>query len=142
MDSFKAVEKMEKEHPESLKVLEKVPIRYEYNNDGHHLMCQRPLVVRDVHNDRLSVFYAPPFQGRQPLHSLTQDYYQAIHVFENIINDPSMIYKTRLNAGDMVIFDNRRVLHGREHFDAASGNRHLKGTYVCGDSFLDKVHCL
>jgi len=36
----------------------------------------------------------------------------------------------RLMAGEMVVFDNRRVLHGREAFEQGSGKRHLHGCYV------------
>jgi gamma-butyrobetaine dioxygenase len=35
-----------------------------------------------------------------------------------------------LEAGDMMCFDNRRVLHGRTSFDPASGGRWLRGCYM------------
>jgi gamma-butyrobetaine dioxygenase len=33
----------------------------------------------------------------------------------------------KLAAGQMVAFDNRRVLHGREAFDPSTGRRFLQG---------------
>lgn len=35
-----------------------------------------------------------------------------------------------LGEGEMIAFDNRRVLHGRDAFDPATGRRHLRGCYV------------
>ena len=32
--------------------------------------------------------------------------------------------------GDLMLFDNRRILHGREAFDAAEGRRWLRGCYL------------
>ena len=36
----------------------------------------------------------------------------------------------KLRAGDMMCFDNRRVLHGRTSFDPTSGGRWLRGCYM------------
>jgi gamma-butyrobetaine dioxygenase len=36
----------------------------------------------------------------------------------------------KLEAGDMICIDNRRVLHGRTSFDPASGGRWLRGCYM------------
>jgi gamma-butyrobetaine dioxygenase len=35
-----------------------------------------------------------------------------------------------LKNGEMVVFDNQRVLHGRAAFDPSSGSRHLRGFYI------------
>ncbi|MEO0368628.1 MAG: TauD/TfdA family dioxygenase [Pseudomonadota bacterium] len=36
----------------------------------------------------------------------------------------------QLQPGEMVIFDNLRVMHGRESFDPTTGDRHLRGYYI------------
>jgi gamma-butyrobetaine dioxygenase len=41
---------------------------------------------------------------------------------------------TRLNDGDLVVFDNRRILHGRTGFASARHPRHLQGCYLTRDS--------
>ena len=35
-----------------------------------------------------------------------------------------------LRAGELVMFDNCRLLHGRTGFDVADGLRHLQGCYI------------
>lgn len=44
--------------------------------------------------------------------------------------DPAYGIALKLAGGEMVVFDNRRVLHGREAFDPSTGFRHLHGCYV------------
>jgi len=39
-----------------------------------------------------------------------------------------------LRPGDLVLFDNLRVLHGRTAFASARHARHLQGCYVTRDS--------
>jgi len=47
-----------------------------------------------------------------------------------------------MQEGDCVIFNNRRVLHGRREFDAKEGERWLKGTYVDTDVFMSRWRVL
>ena len=44
--------------------------------------------------------------------------------------------------GDLVIFDNRRILHGRAAFDDASGERALKGCYMEREEVLSRIRVL
>jgi gamma-butyrobetaine dioxygenase len=48
----------------------------------------------------------------------------------------------RLRAGDMWVFDNRRVLHSRTKFDPSSGKRHLQGCYVDRDELMSRGRVL
>lgn len=47
-----------------------------------------------------------------------------------------------LGAGEMVVFDNRRVLHGRDAFDPQSGSRYLHGCYVDRGEFESRLRVL
>jgi len=44
-----------------------------------------------------------------------------------------------LTVGEMVVFDNRRVSHGREQFDPQSGLRYLHGCYVDRGEFESRL---
>ena len=48
----------------------------------------------------------------------------------------------RLRAGEVLCFDNRRVLHGRSAFDPSSGRRHLQGCYVDRDMVQSRLRAL
>ncbi|SDF47246.1 TauD/TfdA family dioxygenase [Limimaricola pyoseonensis] len=61
---------------------------------------------------------------------LMPDYYAAYRRFMQMTRDPAYAVTLKLKAGEMVVFDNRRVLHGRTAFDPSTGFRHLHGCYV------------
>jgi gamma-butyrobetaine dioxygenase len=51
------------------------------------------------------------------------DLYQRLHV-------PAARLQRKLAPGEMVMFDNRRVLHGRSAYGGAGGRRWLQGCYA------------
>jgi gamma-butyrobetaine dioxygenase len=57
-------------------------------------------------------------------------WYRAYRAFMRLTRDPAFRLSFRMAAGEMTAFDNRRILHGREAFNPATGNRHLHGCYV------------
>ncbi|KAJ3325114.1 hypothetical protein HDV06_004870 [Boothiomyces sp. JEL0866] len=135
LDLFKVVEDLKRDHPKQFKVLTEFPVRFLYENDGHHMDFNRPTINIDV-NDGYNIYYSPPFQG--PLHGPPEkvdEFYEAFALLERKINQRDGLYEYLLKEGDLVIFANRRVLHGRDKFDPLSGNRWLKGTYVGFDEF-------
>ncbi len=57
-------------------------------------------------------------------------WYRAYRAYMRLTRDPAFRLSFRMAAGEMTAFDNRRMLHGREAFNPATGNRHLHGCYV------------
>ena len=67
--------------------------------------------------------------------------YAATAAFGSMANSPEFAFKFRLNAGDVLIIDNKRTLHGRTAYAAGAG-RFLQGCYIDADqprSTLDSV---
>ena len=58
------------------------------------------------------------------------------------LREPRFEMRLRLEPGQMLTFDNRRVLHGRTAFDPNSGPRHLQGTYLDRDLVLSRLRVL
>ncbi|KAI9104996.1 hypothetical protein DFS34DRAFT_605415 [Phlyctochytrium arcticum] len=141
LDSFKAVQILKETDPDAYRTLTTCPVTFHYVNDGHKMHFRRPSIVENDYNEPLMVYYAPPFQGPLEISDSKQleAFYRAFAKFDEILRDPKLIYQTLLEPGDCVVFANRRVLHGRQEFDAQSGDRHLKGTYVDWDDFKDKL---
>ncbi|KAJ3414075.1 hypothetical protein HDV05_007109 [Chytridiales sp. JEL 0842] len=143
LDSFQAVDILRETSPQDFEVLTKVPVTFHYRNDGHIMKYRRPTIVTNDANEPLKVYYAPPFQGPMDVEEeQTVPFYRAFQKFSDILRDPSLTYRTLLKSGDLVLFHNRRVLHGRDEFDAQSGERHYKGTYIDIDMFNDKLATL
>ena len=50
--------------------------------------------------------------------------------------------RTPFSPGDLILFDNRRMLHGRAAFDPQSGVRRLEGCYLDRDEILSRLRVL
>jgi gamma-butyrobetaine dioxygenase len=69
-------------------------------------------------------------------------FYRAYRLFMRMLRDPLYARTFRLAAGEMVVFDNRRVLHGREAFDPSTGFRFLEGCYVDRGEVFSRIRVL
>jgi gamma-butyrobetaine dioxygenase len=67
-------------------------------------------------------------------------YYAAYRQLSELLREPSRSVVCRLQPGDLVLFDNTRILHGRTAF--AIGNRHLQGCYLDADGLYSSLAVL
>lgn len=63
------------------------------------------------------------------------DFYGAWRAFVELLESPDHSVEFTLQPGQVVLFDNRRIVHGRGAFPP-DGDRHLQGTYID----IDEVH--
>lgn len=70
------------------------------------------------------------------------DLLDAMREFSSLVESEENLYEYRLQEGECVIFNNRRVLHGRRQFDTTAGSRWLKGAYIDTDVFMSKYRVL
>ena len=73
---------------------------------------------------------------------LMDDFYRAYRKFASLLNNNQYLIKFKLEAGDILCFNNRRILHGRTKFDPNSGHRHLQGYYIDRDEILSRLNFL
>jgi len=150
-DSYNALLKLRPAHIEALNELR---INFKYDNDGHQYSRTAPFVERrrdhePISRDNIRVInHSPPFQGPLPieLYSKTDNelhtLMDALKAFTEATESAENLFEYRYEAGDCVIFNNRRVLHGRREFDPESGERWLKGCYVDSDVFNSRRRVL
>lgn len=58
------------------------------------------------------------------------DFYPALCRFWGLLRQPKYLLRFSLRPGECIVFDNHRVVHGREGYTATSGDRYLRGTYL------------
>ena len=68
--------------------------------------------------------------------------YRAARRFHELAADTRFEIRYPFSPGDLVGFDNRRTLHGRDAFDPGAGFRHLRGTYVDHDEVYSRLRVL
>lgn len=129
----------------SLQPLRSMNLRYHYNKNNHAYKQQRPLL--SVYGDGIErpnalsgVWWSPPFQA--PSKGASMDmatWIPPARLFEELINHESAVYTQKMEPGECVLFDNRRVLHGRTAFDAAGGSRWLRGAYIDKEDYFSRM---
>ena len=67
-------------------------------------------------------------------------FYEAYRFFYSLLHNKKYLVEFKLSKGDLLCFDNRRVLHGRTSFDTHSGNRHLQGYYIEREEIISKLN--
>jgi gamma-butyrobetaine dioxygenase len=93
----------------------------------------QPLTLRAFHPVRGFPDMAPEDQPRA---------YAALRRFSEVAASPPFQVCYAFRPGDLVAFDNRRVLHGRTAIDEAGGSRVLHGTYIDHDEVYSRLRVL
>ena len=68
-------------------------------------------------------------------------YYRAYSEFRTLLLGDAFRVDLTLRAGDVMIMNNRRILHGRTAFNP-TGERHLRGAYCDFDGIASKARAL
>jgi gamma-butyrobetaine dioxygenase len=134
VDSLAVAEQVRREDPEGFALLSRIPVRFEYRDATTQLVSVKPMIELDGQGQMTGVHYSPRLDDI-PLMSQedTRRYHIARKRLGLLFEDPKYELRIRLNAGEMMMFDNNRVLHGRTSFDPAEGHRQLQGCYVDRD---------
>ena len=61
--------------------------------------------------------------------SFLDRYYPRSAASAGCCNPKKYLMRFRLNAGECIVFDNHRIVHGREAYSATGGERYLRGCY-------------
>lgn len=68
-----------------------------------------------------------------------EDWYRALHRFCRTAYRSDHLYQFKLNPGEILAFNNIRILHGRTAF---KGQRHVEGAYLDWDEVRSRIRTL
>jgi gamma-butyrobetaine dioxygenase len=68
--------------------------------------------------------------------------YAALRRFGEVAGSDEFQMRYAFRPGDLVVFDNRRILHGRGPIEVAGGERVLHGTYIDHDEIYSRLRVL
>lgn len=142
VDGFKAAEQLKIKYPEYFDLLANNKIPFRFHDESCDIREMRPIisVVDGEVNEIIFNAHIASIFNFAP--DLMEDFYLAYRAFIKILNAKENKIKFKLESGQMVVFDNRRVLHGREEFDPQTGARHLRGCYIDRTEFKSKYRLL
>lgn len=142
-DGFALAEDLRAADPKAFELLSTVGIPFRFHDADTDIRVHRP-VIRLDRDGKLSELswnaHIASFFDMEP--EVIEPYYRAYQRFMRMTQDPGYRVDLKLEAGEMVVFDNRRVLHGRAAFDPSTGHRHLHGCYVDRVEFDSRLRVL
>ena len=142
-DGFKVAQDIEREFPEQYKTLTSTKWCYANRAGPKDYRWEAPTIGLDDEGKLLEIRMLP--FSRAPLQGSFEDIhkaYAALRCYMEKANSPDYQMRFSFQAGDLIIFDNRRILHGRAEFFPTTGDRSLRGTYLDRDDIFSKIRQL
>ena len=122
--------------PQSFYLLSTIAVHFHRKQKAFQSVHVGPIIETDadgIKQVRHSYFTLAPF--RLPFW-LTTAYYKAYRQYASILYDTQSQYRVQLERGDLVLYDNYKMLHAREAF---TGPRHLRGVYFRSNDVWKKL---
>jgi gamma-butyrobetaine dioxygenase len=131
VDGLAVAEALRAEAPEAFAVLSRIQVRFRYIDAGVELVAAEPLIACDADGRFTAIHFSPrlDFVPLLPRAELSA-FYRARRMLDGMLRSDRFALRFKLDDGNLMMFDNRRLLHGRTDFDPAEGPRHLQGCYI------------
>jgi gamma-butyrobetaine dioxygenase len=142
-DGFRVAEDLRVEDPAAFALLCEQPLEFRFHDAVCDIRYSAPTLQIDQHgrlqrirfNNWLRAATGVPAERAGPV-------YRALGLLWRMLRDPRYRLRLRLEPGDLIAYDNNRVLHGRESFDGGSGERHLQGCYLNAEDVASRLRVL
>ncbi|MGX9119096.1 TauD/TfdA family dioxygenase [Mesorhizobium sp. BHbsci] len=127
-DGFAVVAALQAEDPEAYRLLCEVEIPYRFHDENYDLRGRFAVIVARRNGEVTELRFNAHLVDVIDLPSdICAPFYAAYRKLMMMIRSSRFQIAYRLEAGEMAVFDNRRVLHGRQSFNPNTGRRHLRG---------------
>jgi alpha-ketoglutarate-dependent taurine dioxygenase len=139
-DGFAIAAQLRQEDPTAFEILARTAVPFAYRSKNAALSAERPLIQLSCRGEVVAVHYNN--RSIQPLPfaaAAAERYYAAYRRLAMLLREPRFMLRFMLRAGDLVVFDNQRILHGRTGFASARHPRHLQGCYLTRDSVFSRA---
>ena len=135
VDGFNIAKVIKNDDKNLFDLMSRIEVPGKYIGDGVMLEAKRPIFRLD--NDKLiqvsfNNYDRTEFRMDE---SLTVKFYEAIKKFDNLANSKEFQWRHILKPGELLIFNNWRILHGRGSF---KGKRKMAGCYINMEDFSSR----
>lgn len=142
-DGFAMAEDLRIEDQDAFQLLCDIAIPFRFHDKSADIRVYKPVITLGSKGEVIEIRYNAHLAGIFDMSAeIMPAYYRAYRAYMAKTRDPKYRLTLKLKAGEMVVFDNRRVLHGREAFDPSTGFRHLHGCYVDRGEFFSRLRLL
>ena len=130
-DGFRICADFEKESPAEFELLKSVSIPWRFFDDNNDIRRHRPIISQRVDGSFDYFVFNTRIANLPDMNSTSlYDFYCAYQKLMIRVRSEQYAIHHALAPGEMVAFDNSRVLHGRAAFDPNSGERRFCGYYL------------
>lgn len=142
-DGYAIAEDLRTSDPEAFDLLAKVSVPFRFHDGDTDIRNRKKVINLDEDGQIIEICFNAHLADIFDLEpALMARYYAAYRKFMMMTRSENYLVTLKLKGGEMVVFDNRRVLHGREAFDPQTGFRHLHGCYVDRGEFESRLRVL
>lgn len=143
LDGFAVAETLRECHPDTFATLTRVRWCFANTAQTTDYVWYSPMIRLDECGELMEVRIADFLRG--PLQTDFEEVepaYEALMVLQEMLHDPTFAIRFTYQPGDLVIFDNRRLLHARDAFEGTSGHRWLQGCYMERDEIRSRYRMM
>lgn len=131
LDGIAVAMALKDEDPDAFDLLATHKIPFFYRHDKIDYQSHQRVIETDQNGNVTGVTISQHLQDTMDLpQELLDTYYPAFIKFIRMMQEDRFVMKFCSEAGNCVVFDNHRIVHGREGYVADSGSRHLRGCYT------------
>lgn len=121
--------------PEGFRLLSTVDIPFYCEHDSYDMRSYQRVIELDQHGEVSGLTISQHMLDLIDLpQEMLDDYYPAYYPafcrFGKLLQSDKYIMRFTLQAGECIVFDNHRIVHGRAAYSATSGSRYLRGCYA------------
>jgi gamma-butyrobetaine dioxygenase len=136
VDGFAQAESFRRESPEAFELLARTPARFRYADaSGACWTAAAPIISLDAFDEVETLRLNHRALDLPAATPSMEAWYDAYLAFYRRVHAPEAALERTLRPGEIVIFDNRRILHGRRGLSGGS-QRWLQGCYADRDGLL------
>ena len=141
-DGFMAARILRQEKPAHFELLSRNWINFRFRDGASDLQSRVPFIeLNDLdqiikvrfNNRSIDTLKLPP--------AIMREFYPAYRHYAEILERENLQIVFKLQAGELMLFDNTRILHARKAY-SASGTRHLQGAYSDLDGLYSSLRRL
>ncbi|CAK6449292.1 unnamed protein product [Pipistrellus nathusii] len=148
VDGFNVCQKLKEKNPRAFQLLSSTFVDFtdigvdycDFSVQSKHKIIElddKGQVIRiNFNNATRDTIFDVPVEKVQP-------FYAALKEFVDLMNCKESKFTFKMNPGDVITFDNWRLLHGRRSYEAGTEiSRHLEGAYADWDVVMSRLRIL
>jgi gamma-butyrobetaine dioxygenase len=134
VDGFNIAESLKNQDSKAYELLSNVPMFYQCRSYGVNMTTFGKVISEDFDGHLSGIRFNDRVVSPLNLpNEIIKPAYSALRKFVALLNDPANTIRFKLNPGDVLVYDNHRVLHGRTWFDGTASDRHLQNCTIDRD---------